>query len=289
MRKFALVLPLVFISMSTHASSLELSRASAPRAISAVPLLKGQIPQSSVARGEGVITIAYLSAPTRRYDHGVLGDKVEAANLTLVLDDGRERTYELPAYRVFEDLEPRLYNLDCQDAEEVVVVESDLKLGASLAVYGLRGGEIVKLAATPFLGHSHRWLNPVGAGDFNGDAVTDLALVATPHIGGILELYSYTPPDLSRYASMRGISTHSIGSTALGMGRVVTGEGKDLILVPSQHHDELLLLEWADGKIVEKARLSLPAAISGDLVPTGHNQWMFRLESGSYYTVKVVP
>jgi hypothetical protein len=288
-RKFAFAIPLVFISMTTHASSLELSRASAPIAILAVPLLKGQIPQSRVARGEGVIIKAYLSSPTRRYDHGVLGDKVEAAALTLLLDNGKELIYELPPSRVFEDLEPRLFSLDHQDAEEVVVVESDLKLGASLAVYGLRNGRVVKLAATPFLGHAHRWLNPVGAGDFNGDSLMDLALVATPHIGGVLELYSYTPPDLTRYASMRGVSTHSIGNTALGMGTVVKGELKDLILVPSQQHDELLLLEWVDGKIVEKSRLSLPAAISGDLVPTDHNRWMFRLESGSYYTVKAVP
>jgi len=289
MKSLIYTMAFVILAAAAHASSLELSRASAPEDSPAPPLLKGQIPQSRVAMGAGVIARAYLSSPTRRYDHGVLGDKVEASALTFVLDNGRELIYDLPPSRVFEDLVPRLVNLDREGTDEVVVVESDLKLGASLAVYGLRNGEVEKIAATPFLGRAHRWLNPVGAGDFNGDSVMDLALVATPHIGGVLELYSWTPPDLTRYASMHGVSTHFIGSTALGMGRVVRGDLKDLILAPTQMHNALLLLEWVDGKIVEKARVSLPDGIAGDLVPTGHNQWRFRLENGSYQSVKAAP
>jgi hypothetical protein len=289
MRSLVYAIPLILLAVASQGSGLELSSAPVPEPSPATVLLSGQISHSRVAQGEGAIAKAYLSSPTRRYAHGVLGDKVEAASLTLVLDDGKELRYELPESRVFEDLWPRLVNLDREGADEVVVVESDLKLGASLAVYGLGNGEVVKFAATPFLGHAYRWLNPVGAGDFNGDSVTDLALVSTPHIGGVLELYSYTPPELTSYAQMRGVSTHFIGSTALGMGRVVRGELKDLILAPTQRHNELLLLEWIDGKVVEKARASLPAGIASDLVPTGSNQWRFRLENGSYYTVKAIP
>jgi len=279
----------LFFALNSHAASLELSGASAPEASPPPPLLAGQIPLSKIAQGSGPIAKAYLSGPTTRYDHGVLGDRIEAASLTVVVRDGSVLTYELPPDRVFEDVEPRLVDLDGQGAPEIVVVETDLKRGASLAVYGLRQGVVRKIAATPFLGRAHRWLNPVGAGDFNGDSVTDLALVATPHIGGILELYSWTPPDLTRYASLRGVSTHSIGSTALGMGRVVRGSAKDLLIVPSQQHTALLLLEWVDGEIAEKARLLLPAVIISELVPTGVNQWTFQLENGSYYTVKAVP
>jgi hypothetical protein len=71
------------------------------------------------------------------------------------------------------------------------------------------------------------------------------------------------------------------------MGRVVSGKPKDLILAPDQDRNELLLLEWIDGEIVEKARVSLPAAITSDLVPAGQNRWRFQLQSGAFYTVKV--
>jgi hypothetical protein len=289
MKSFVYAIPLIFVALTSHGSSLELSRVSMPEAAPTKSLLNGQISHSRVAQGRGVIAKAYFSSPTRRYAHGVLGDDIEAASLTLILIDGKELRYELPESRVFEDLEPRLVNLDAKGADEVVVVESDIELGASLAVYGLRKGEVEKIAATPFIGHAFRWLNPIGAGDFNGDSMIDLALVSTPHIGGILKLYSYTPPKLTNYAVMRGVSTHSIGSTALGMGRVVKGELKDLILAPSQRHNELLLLEWIDGNIIEKTRVPLPASIDSDLAPAGHNRWTFRLQNGYYYLVKVKP
>ncbi|MDF1526120.1 MAG: VCBS repeat-containing protein [bacterium] len=289
MRSVVFAIPFIFITLTSHGSGLELSSAPVPEALPTTPLLTGQIPHSKVARGSGAIAMAYLSSPTRRYAHGVLGDKIEAASLTLVLDDGKELRYDLPETRVFEDLQPRLVDLDGKEADEVVVVETDLDLGASLAVYGLHNGKVIKIAATPFIGHANRWLNPIGVGDFNGDSVMDVALVSTPHIGGILKFYSYTPPRLTSYAQMGGVSTHSIGSTALGMGKVVKGEIKDLILAPSQRHNELLLLEWMDGNIVESARVTLPANISSDLVPTGYNQWTFKLENGACFTVNAIP
>jgi hypothetical protein len=289
MRSFICAIPLILFALTSHGSSLELSSVPAPEPAPIPSLLSGQIPHSRVALGGGVIAKVYLRSPTRRYAHGVLGDEIEAASLTLVLNDGKELTYELTESRVFEDLQPRLVNLDAKGTDEIVVVESDTKLGASLAVYGLRKGEVEKIAATSFIGRANRWLNPIGAGDFNGDSVMDLALVSTPHIGGVLKLYSYTPPRLTNYAEMRGVSTHSIGSTALGMGRVVKGDLKDFILAPAQRHNELLFLEWIDGNIVEKARIPLPARITSDLVPTGYNQWMFRLQDGDWYMVKAIP
>jgi hypothetical protein len=282
-------IPLIFIALTAHGASIGLSKVPVPEAAATQPLLSDQIPHSRVAQGRGVIAKAYLTSPTRRYDHGVLGDEVEAASLTVILNDGKELRYDLPESRVFEDLEPRLVNLDAEGPDEVVVVETDGKLGASLAVYGLREGKLEKVAATPFIGRAYRWLNPVGAGDFNGDSVTDLALVSTPHIGGVLKLYSYTPPKLTSFAQLRGVSTHSIGSTNLGMGKVVKGELKDLILAPSQSHNKLLLLEWVDGKIIERARVGMPSDIVSALVPTGDNQWRFRLQNGDWYRVKAVP
>ena len=54
--------------------------------------------------------------------------------------DGRlqDVTYQLPLNRVFEDLVPRLVDLDGDGRDEVVLVESDLLRGAALVVLGLR-------------------------------------------------------------------------------------------------------------------------------------------------------
>lgn len=284
---------LIFSVSSVYGGGLEVAPAAVPASSPVVPLKSGQIPQSTVAYGEGPIAQAYLSFPTARYDHGVLGDAIEAAGLTITLDHGAVLNYKLPPDRVFEDLMPRLVHLDTKGSDKIVVVESDVKLGASLAVYGINSGigsgRIEKVASTPFIGRPYRWLNPLGVGDFNGDAVPDLAIVSTPHIGGTLKLFSYTPPNLASYAQKDGVSTHFIGSTDLKMGAVVEGKEKDLILAPNQQHDKLLLLEWIDGKIIETARASLPAAMVSGLSPAGINQWTFRLKNGSYYTVNAVP
>ena len=89
--------------------------------------------------------------PTTRYAHGVLGDAVEWGALSLTIDGcpqsaqacPRTVTYRLPEDRVFEDIAPRLVDVDCDGFDEVVVIETQVNRGASLAVYGAQG----KLAA----------------------------------------------------------------------------------------------------------------------------------------------
>ena len=110
MRSVVYAIPFIFITLTSHGSGLELSSAPVPETLSTTPLLSGQIPHSKAAGGSGAIAMAYLSSPTKRYAHGVLGDKIEAASLTLVLDDGKELRYDLPETRVFEDLQPRFGN-----------------------------------------------------------------------------------------------------------------------------------------------------------------------------------
>jgi hypothetical protein len=120
----------------------------------ALALLAG----AAEAEGEPRILRADLAEPTDRYAHAVLGDALEWGALTLVLDGGPETTVtlRLPETRVFEDIATRLADVTGDGAPEVIVVETDLALGASLAVYGPAG----KLAATPFIGQPNRWLAP---------------------------------------------------------------------------------------------------------------------------------
>ena len=263
-------------------------RASAPSSMGQAEINRpGQIPHSRVANGAKNIKAAWLALPTARYQHGVLGDDLEAGRLAVETSSGSIVTIDLPFERVFEDLEPRLADLNEDGADEIMVVESDAKSGASLAVYGMVNGRLKKQAKTLFLGRSQRWLNPVGAGDFDGDGALEIALVATPHIGGILRLYRLNGSRLSLFAEYPGVSTHQIGSVELGMGRVIFSRPRDLILAPNQSREALMLLEWTPAGWNELARATLPDPLESSLTPAGLDLWRFRLENGAHYEIQI--
>ncbi len=242
-----------------------------------------QLPHSRIAKGRRNIMAAWLAAPTDRYRHGVLGDELEASRLVAQTAGGRRVTVDLPTNRVFEDLEPRLVDIDANGKDEILVVESDMALGASLAVYGINDGRLAKTAATSFLGLPNRWLNPLGVGDFDGDGRMDIALVATPHIGGKLRLYAYQPDELVLFAEYFGVSTHRIGSTQLGLGQVVPAAPRDRLLLPDQSRQVLMLLEWQSDGWCNITQVRLPVALASSLQPVGADRWQLRLEDGRAY------
>lgn len=280
-----LLLSLACWAASGQAATLELRRAGPSVAAASAPAQVDQLPHSRAAYGQEDIDVAWLAGATGRYRHGVLGDALEAGRLMLRLRDGTELSFELPDARVFEDLEPRLADLDGDGRDEIIVVESDQSHGASLALFGVRDGHVVRLGATPFLGQANRWLNPLGVGDFDGDGRADIALVATPHIGGVLRLYRFGSAELVQFAQRTGVSTHRIGSTELGLGRVVPSRPRARLLVPDQTHTSLMLLEWAaDGWRVE-AQVQLPRRLVSSLEPAGADAWRLRVEDGSVFEV----
>lgn len=179
-------------------------------------------------------TGAVFDAPTERYDHGVLGDKIEYGGL-IVWHDRYEVTLTLTQTRVFEDLEPRLADLDGDGVPEVVIVETDMRLGAQLAVYGLQfDGQhltgIHKIAATAPIGRKYRWLAPVGIADFNQDGVLDIAYVETPHLGKILKVVSLDGDKLELQATLSGFSNHSIGENFISGGVRECGGRPEMIV-----------------------------------------------------------
>lgn len=166
------------------------------------------------------ITAATYAGPTGRYDHGVLGDRLEWETLVLTLSDGTERSFTLPEDMVFEDLSPRLADVTGDGLPEVITVESSLRQGARLAVYTGEG----RLVATDFIGQRNRWLAPVGAADFDGDGAIEVAYVDRPHLIQTLRLVRLEGGTFREIASLRGVTNHRLGwAYIVGGVRTCTG------------------------------------------------------------------
>jgi hypothetical protein len=175
--------------------------------------------------GAETITKADYAAPTTRYAHGVLGDAVEWGALRLTLADGRRLTMTLPESLVFEDVVPRLADLDGDSAPEVITVESSLTKGARLAIYGPNG----RITATPHIGQRNRWLAPIGAADMNGDGAMEIAYIDRPHLAKTLRIWRYRDRQLTEIATAKGLTNHKIGWDQIPGGIRHCGEAPEII------------------------------------------------------------
>jgi hypothetical protein len=219
----------------------------------------GALPDARVAIGRNAVARAWLAEPTRRYRHGVLGDAIEAGSLVLERPDGRRDTLRLGQEAVFEDIEPRIATLN--GVERIILVKSYLDRGSALAIIDADSASII--AETPPIGHPNAWLNPAGIADFNGDGITDIALVRQPHVVGRLELWSLLNGKLRKTDEVPDVSNHFIGSRALEMSFTADfdGDSRPDLAVPSLDRLTLRLIGFTP-QVRDIARLRLPARIA---------------------------
>lgn len=236
--------------------------------------IMGMLDDGVITRGSNSVAMAWLAQPTRRYGHGILGDAVEAAELRIATGDGGQYYYQLDEESVFEDLMARVVDLEGDGLEEVLVVRSRLRAGAAAAVFGLEQGKLVLLAESEPIGRSNRWLNPVGVADFDGDGKREVAVVLTPHIGGILTLCERKGRKLVRDHESRGYSNHAIGSRELGMSVIVDFNADGVpgitvpgITVPGAHRRSLRIVTFAGGRFAELRNLKYGAEITTAILP----------------------
>ncbi len=233
----------------------------------------GGIPDGRVAtfHGGGDITEAWYSDPTDRYGHAILGDGIEAGTLNIATQGGKKLSLKLSKDQVFEDLYPRLADLDNDGTVEVVTLRSSADEGGSVAIFGLQNGRLIQKAATPFIGRSYRWLNVAGIASFRGKASKEIAFVETPHIGGTLYFYSYDGQNLRKKAQLYGFSNHFIGSTEMRLSATVDVNGDDApdLAVPSANRRALRIVSLAGGHLRELANIRMPSRISKAIAVSG--------------------
>lgn len=200
------------------------------------------------------VVAAELILPTDRYDHAVLGDALEWGGLRLTVDtcppcaDRQLQVLELrlPENRVFEDVEARVEDVTGDGLAEVVIVETDIARGASLAVYDGFGR---KLAATPFIGQRNRWLSPAGVGDLDGDGAPEIAYVDRPHLLRELVFLRYRDGSLQEISRVPGVTNHRIGDATIS-GGVRVCNGKAEVIAVSADWSRLLAVSLSSGKPV---------------------------------------
>ena len=183
--------------------------------------LLGLMPLAATAE----IVSASYAEPTQRYQHGVFGETEEWGDLAFGLSDGQTMILRLPETRVFEDIAPRLVDVDGDGAPEMSVVETDLSLGARLAIYDEAG----LVAATPFIGQTHRWLAPIGVADLDGDGLVELAYIDRPHLARLLRVWRFQDGTLVEVAQAEGLTNHRLGDPAISGGLRDCGAGPEMI------------------------------------------------------------
>jgi hypothetical protein len=249
------------------------------------------LPDGIIETGEGGVVSSWLIEPTERYDHGILGDAIEAGGLGVEFPDGTIAEFRLDADHVFEDRRARIVDIDDDGIDELLVVRTNLQLGAALAVYDVLNGEVRERAVAEPIGQPYRWLNPVGVADFDGDGKLEIAAVVTPHLAGNLTIYRDSDGVLVPVAALEGYSNHAIGSREQGMAAIwdVNGDGADDIIVPSLDYRRVAIVSFAGGTPRELGWIEHDAIVVTNIVVglvSGVRSGVYGLSDG---TVVVLP
>lgn len=235
---------------------------------------------------------AWYARPTTRYPHGALGDTEEAGALRLRLPDGSTVETVLPETRVFEDRNPILTDLEGVGGTQVVTILADANEGAAAAVYDLKEGALELRARTPFIGTPNRWLNIAGLADFDGAGFAQIALVKTPHIGGILQFWRYDRGELKLIAEAPGFSNHAYRAREQRLSAVedFDGDGVTDLALPSADRRSLKLVKLSairNPDVVVLADIPFPAPIDKAIGVTREGGVVLTvgLEDGSVWAV----
>jgi hypothetical protein len=185
--------------------------------------------------------LLFLSDPTDRYDHGVLGDRLEAGSITLVKTKPHLEIVtriEISSPAVIEGVAPIWMDLDGDGTREILVTVSDFRDGARLVLYN-ESGQI--LAQSPGIGQGYRWRHQLAAAPLGPAGEILIVDVLRPHLDATLEFFQWKDDSLILLADLPGFSTHQIGSRNLDMGLIgdLDSDGRLEVVAPDKDYKTL--------------------------------------------------
>lgn len=179
---------------------------------------------------------------TDRYRHGVFGNSVEGGSLT-VMYKGTLYTHRLSDTYVFEDVAPKLWDVDADGIPEIITIKTHLNKGAGITIYKVSEKGIERHAYVPEIGTSNRWLNIAAIGNLDMDTETEIAWVQTPHIGGILKYTKIKAGKCLPLAELSGYSNHGYRSKNLCLSVMsIDDKNRKVLRIPTQDRKNLALI-----------------------------------------------
>lgn len=197
------------------------------------------LPEMTVSTNSDITTFGQYTTPTSRYLHGVLGDRIEAEQL-VVVEKGVFYELRLDSQYVFEDIRPRIYDVDKDNQPEYVTIRTHIDHGAAITIYKVVNGRLTELSSIAEIGRSNRWLNIAAIDDLDNDGTIDIAWIETPHIGGTLKVASIENSAIVIKDEVSQYSNHAIGERNLCLS-VLTQEAQFKgLYVPNQTRDSII-------------------------------------------------
>ncbi|MBT3275808.1 MAG: hypothetical protein HN368_21845 [Spirochaetales bacterium] len=210
-------------------------------------------------------TFVVLTGNSDRYSHGILGDNVEATGFEVYDNSSQISNFEVPSNRVFETLRPLIADVIPENpGVEIILTSSNHLEGSRIEIYS-QEGEF--LGNSDSIGRGFRWLHVIAAAPFSSNSKQYIAIVRTPHINGILELYFWNGNHLVKEASTGNVSTHQIGSDNLNMALVSNFDSTPgpEFLIPSFDFRSLVIIKYTFGELSEVKRFDLPGRIATNI------------------------
>ena len=192
-----------------------------------------QLPEQAISISKDSSVYAQYAMPTEHYGHGILGDRVEAQQLVVVAD---EQFYELTldSNYVYEDIRPRLYDVDGDGYLEIITIRTEISKGAGIVIYKIVHDALTEYAIIEEIGTPYRWLNIAAIDDLEDDGVVEIFWIETPHIGGTLKVAEIKNGILEALSSQSTYSNHAIGLPNLCLSAITEESGQKKLYVPNQ-------------------------------------------------------
>ena len=207
-----------------------------------------QLPEQQIGVSEDSTVYAQYVQPTTRYTHGILGDAVEAGQL-VVLRNGISYVHTLGDQYVFEDLKPRLFDVDGDGQVEIIAIRTHVQKGAGIVIYKIENETLTEFAWVEEIGNAFRWLNIAAIYDLDSDGIVELAWIQTPHIGGTLRVARVQTGKLAVLAESSFYSNHAIGEINLCLSVVTQLGNVTTLYVPTQDRRQIVGFQFSGGSL----------------------------------------
>jgi hypothetical protein len=223
------------------------------------------MPEALISQSVDSRVYAQYVSPTNKYTHGVLGDRIEAEGLVVVVD-GVFYELELDENQVFEDIRPRLYDVTGDGELEFVTIRTNIETGAGIAIYKIINDRLVLYASVTEIGSFSRWLNIVVIDDLDKDGIVELVWVETPHIGGILKVAKIHFGLLRVLDEEEQYSNHGLGERNLCMSVLTDQSNQKVFYVPNQSRNKIVGFSFEDNNFTLFEEVDLDVDFSETLI-----------------------